>query len=242
MPTPSTFDFITVALLVVVAPLYAKRTYARFLETMRTGSVESRIGEYRGIVWRQWALGLGLVLYWLAMDRPLSALGIALPGGARFALGLGATALGLVLLVLQWRAIVAATGASLESLNKQMEPISSLLPATARELSAFRVVAVTAGICEEVLYRGFFFWFVSVSTGPWLAVLATAVVFGLGHAYQGIAGVVKTGFIGFLGGLSMSSRARSSGRLSCTPLSTSRAVRSDFACFLRFAPTRRASA
>ena len=75
----------------------------------------------------------------------------------------------------------------------------ALLPRTAGERRLFTVVGVTAGICEEWLYRGFFLAVVAaVAGGPPTAVLVVvaAVAFGLAHAYQGLVGVVTTGVLG----------------------------------------------
>lgn len=65
----------------------------------------------------------------------------------------------------------------------------------------FQRLALTAGICEEVLFRGFLLWYLTPVLGVVGAVVAGAVVFGLGHAYQGKAGVMKTGIVGLLAGV-----------------------------------------
>jgi uncharacterized protein len=75
----------------------------------------------------------------------------------------------------------------------------ALLPRTPGERRLFTVVGVTAGVCEEWLYRGFFLAVVAaVAGGPPTAVLVVvaAVAFGLAHAYQGPAGIVATGLLG----------------------------------------------
>ena len=76
----------------------------------------------------------------------------------------------------------------------------ALLPRTSGERRLFTVVGVTAGVCEEWLYRGFF---LAVVVGRWpvgcrpaSSSLIAAVAFGLAHAYQGVAGVVTTGVLG----------------------------------------------
>jgi membrane protease YdiL (CAAX protease family) len=75
----------------------------------------------------------------------------------------------------------------------------AVLPRTAGERRLFTVVGVTAGVCEEWLYRGFFLAVVAAAGGglpTWVLVLAAAVAFGLAHAYQGRAGIVGTGLLG----------------------------------------------
>ncbi len=75
----------------------------------------------------------------------------------------------------------------------------ALLPRTTGERRLFTVVGVTAGVCEEWLYRGFFLAVVAAVGGglpSWALVAIAAVAFGAAHAYQGRAGIVLTGVLG----------------------------------------------
>ncbi|MCW2699511.1 MAG: amino terminal protease family [Blastococcus sp.] len=75
----------------------------------------------------------------------------------------------------------------------------AVLPRTAQERRLFTVVGVTAGVCEEWLYRGFFLAVVAAVAGGLpdaLLVLGAAAAFGLAHAYQGLTGVITTGVLG----------------------------------------------
>ena len=74
-----------------------------------------------------------------------------------------------------------------------------LLPTTAAERRLLAAVAVTAGVTEEVLYRGFLPAEVGallprLGSGGALALAAAA--FGLAHAYQGARNVLLTGIVG----------------------------------------------
>jgi len=77
----------------------------------------------------------------------------------------------------------------------------ALLPRSRGERRLFALVGVTAGVCEEWLYRGFFLAVVA-ALAPGLPavalVLVAGVAFGLAHAYQGLAGVLTTGVFGAL--------------------------------------------
>ena len=75
----------------------------------------------------------------------------------------------------------------------------ALLPRTAGERRLFTAVGVTAGVCEEWLYRGFFLAVVAAIAGglpTGVLVVIAALAFGLAHAYQGRAGVLTTGVLG----------------------------------------------
>jgi uncharacterized protein len=64
--------------------------------------------------------------------------------------------------------------------------VAGIVPSNTLEIAAWIVMAISAGICEETIFRGylqqqFSGWMGHVSIG----VLAQAVIFGLAHAYQG---------------------------------------------------------
>ncbi len=74
-------------------------------------------------------------------------------------------------------------------------------PATRTERRWWVFVAITAGVCEEILFRGFMLHYMHVF--PWtlsltLALLISQVVFGFNHAYQGAGGIAGTAIVGSL--------------------------------------------
>ncbi len=79
-----------------------------------------------------------------------------------------------------------------------------LFPATRAERRWWVLIGLTAGICEEVLFRGFLLHY--LHTSPWqldltLALLVSSLIFGLQHLYQGAKGVIATTLLGALFGL-----------------------------------------
>jgi uncharacterized protein len=77
-------------------------------------------------------------------------------------------------------------------------------PATWTERRWWVLVCITAGVCEETLFRGFMLQYLHVL--PWtlnltLALVISSVIFGLNHLYEGIHGVVGSALAGFLFGL-----------------------------------------
>ena len=80
--------------------------------------------------------------------------------------------------------------------------ITALLPRTTAEMIAFVALSVTAGFCEEFLFRGylqrqFFAWSGRVE----VAVVLQAAVFGIGHLYQGWKGALTITLYGALFGI-----------------------------------------
>jgi uncharacterized protein len=83
-----------------------------------------------------------------------------------------------------------------------VDAAKSMYPKTLPELGVFVVLAVFAGFCEEIIFRGylqrqFTAWTGNVSAG----VVLQAIVFGAGHIYQGWKGVVVISAYGAMFGV-----------------------------------------
>ena len=72
-----------------------------------------------------------------------------------------------------------------------------ILPQTARERPLFLLLALTAGCCEEFVYRGFAMTaFSRAGLRLWSSILISSALFGLGHLYQGGRGAAGTAILG----------------------------------------------
>jgi membrane protease YdiL (CAAX protease family) len=77
--------------------------------------------------------------------------------------------------------------------------LEQLLPETRREKAVFVVLSLSAGLGEEVAYRGFLVPALTLVFGSvWGAALLSSLVFGILHAYQGWLGVVRTALLGMV--------------------------------------------
>jgi uncharacterized protein len=77
-----------------------------------------------------------------------------------------------------------------------------LTPVTGFEMMLFLALSISAGICEELVFRGYLQQQFSRMTGRiWLGVLLSALVFGGAHGYEGIAGVLLITAYGAMFGL-----------------------------------------
>jgi uncharacterized protein len=79
--------------------------------------------------------------------------------------------------------------------------VDSLLPQSVPEILLWVAVSVTAGICEELAFRGFLQrQFHALSGNIVVAVLAQGLVFGVFHSYQGWRNVLVITVLGALYG------------------------------------------
>jgi membrane protease YdiL (CAAX protease family) len=94
-----------------------------------------------------------------------------------------------------WLLALGAQGSS------AAKTVDSLLPQSLLEIVVWIGVSITAGICEELAFRGFLQRQFHALTGSIvLAVLAQGLVFGLFHAYQGWRNVAVISVLGALYG------------------------------------------
>ncbi len=181
----------------ILYPLYGRMTFARVRGQLVAGSL-ARIEVFREILIVQWTATALLALLWLISGRQAAALGLTHGNeGSKAWLAWVLAVLPVAFTALQARS-VSQRAELRQSVRSQLESVRPLMPHNRRELWWFCAVSVTAGICEEVLYRGFLLWWLATGMGlgiVWGAVLST-MAFGLAHAYQGLAGILKTGVLG----------------------------------------------
>ncbi len=80
--------------------------------------------------------------------------------------------------------------------------IQTLLPQRALEIFLWIGVSMSAGICEELVFRGYFQrQFHAYTHSLWVAWLLQALLFGISHGYQGVEACVRIAAYGALFGL-----------------------------------------
>lgn len=180
----ATADHLIVFTFAVLLPSYARYNYPRFKRALESGEPGIRSRQYRRTLLRQWGLEILALTIWLSSGRSLGALGLGVPAGTAFFIGL-VLAAGLAQF---WRTqIRAALGhdKARRRLVEQLRAIAPILPTSALELRLFTALSLTAGICEEILFRGYLIWYLEITIGIAGAMILSSIVFGIGHIYQG---------------------------------------------------------
>lgn len=202
-------DYTFLASLALLFPILGYGSYQRMQKQLAAGVADVRIHSYRKTMILEWSLLGAVLLLWLQENRAPDALGFVPAAGWRFALGL---AVALVIAALfAWQAwnYPRAAPADREKLRGQLESLRDFLPHTRRELRSFWFLSVAAGICEEVVYRGYLIWLLGSFAGTWFAVLGSSAIFALGHSYQGFENMSRI----FLVGLAMAALYLGTGSL-----------------------------
>jgi membrane protease YdiL (CAAX protease family) len=90
-------------------------------------------------------------------------------------------------------------GGKIETMRKQL---GFLTPQTNLELALWYCVSLTAGFCEEIIFRGYLQRQVAaISNSMLVGVLLSAVVFGAAHGYEGPARMILIAIYGLMFGL-----------------------------------------
>lgn len=195
---PGPLDFALVALFSVALPLYSKAvSWPRYLERLRAGVPNARLREYRSTLVEQWMLAAVILLLWAYHTRSWAELGLRAPEGWRLWLGAALVVATAALFRAQVRS-VAARPAARASLRQRLGALDPVLPHTLSEFRTFLALSFTAGVCEELLFRGFFIWVLSPWLTWWGAAVLGTVLFGLAHSYQGRAGMIRAGVAGLV--------------------------------------------
>lgn len=183
----------------VFLPVRGRMRLKKLMENPQIGTRE-RLSLYVSTIAFQWVAAA--VVAWRVWARGLSldALGLVVHGRVRILMAaiVGAATLG----GLQWlnlRRMGRSPGKAREFMRVLAERI---LPQAPLELLAFLALALTAGLCEEFLYRGFAMAALTRAGLPiWAVVLLSSALFGLAHLYQGRGGLVSTLVIGTVFGM-----------------------------------------
>jgi len=196
--TPHAPDHLLVAFVVFAVPWLAVVEYRRLLQALRAGAPGARSRSYRRTILHEWAFGGLVAALWAWSGRPLSSLGLSLDldTGRGAWVGYGLTLAGCALLVAQTVAVWRGADAR-AAIREQVQPFEPLLPHTATESRWFVVVSITAGVCEEVVYRGFFMAYLA-PLGTLSSVALSSLAFGVGHLYLGRTGAIRAGLLGLV--------------------------------------------
>ena len=95
-----------------------------------------------------------------------------------------------------------ALGLARSNLDEVKKTIGFLAPHTGPELLMWLAVCLTAGFCEEVIFRGFFQrQFAALIRSGWGGVVLQALLFGAAHGYQGPRRMAQIAVFGGLFGV-----------------------------------------
>jgi uncharacterized protein len=179
---------------VLVEP-FLRTNFYRNLKKRLSIDPATRILFYRTqVVWElSWIIVIAIIM--IPIDQPLQWLGLTLPNPMGWVI-MAALLLGIGLSTF----LLRRNPGALEAMRRSLESSQIFLPTTPAERKWYAVAAITAGICEELLFRGFLMRYVltTFAIQDWLFIaLISGIIYGLSRAYQGFKGIFQTTLTGF---------------------------------------------
>lgn len=138
----------------------------------------------------QWGLVALVLVYMWILGRDLAEIGLIMTLDWKMIVSLMLAGAILVFIGYQAHLLTRHEDAQ-EKVRKQVRKIAPLIPRNLRQLGGFFMLAITAGICEEILFRGFLIDYLTQYTDIYSAALASSIIFGLAHTYQGLRGILQ---------------------------------------------------
>ena len=192
----TTIDHFFVFGIAIVFPIASFISFRRLLARIAKGEKFKRSELYTSTALSLWGIFAATIALWTFSNRSWADLGINLQLDGAFVFAALLTVAGIVALYLQRRHVMSGDRETLNGYRDQLGTMDVFLPRNGNELGRFYGVSLTAGIVEEVVWRGFLIWYLSFYMPVWAAAVVSSIGFGLAHAYQGIRNVPQVTLVG----------------------------------------------
>ena len=184
----------------VILPWRGRMRMKKLLAVPQVSTVE-RLVLYASTIAFQWVAVA--VVAWRAKAHGFTASQLGLTIQDRSRILVAAVTGALVIAALQWLNLRRVGKLPVEARGSLQALGERILPQSTVELLPYLALAITAGLCEEFLYRGFAIAvLLHIGLQTWAAVLVSSLLFGVAHSYQGRGGMVMTLLIGLVLGSS----------------------------------------
>jgi membrane protease YdiL (CAAX protease family) len=186
-------------ILAVILPWRGHAKMKKLLAQPQIGTME-RLTLYASTIAFQWLMAA--VVAWRSWIHGYTSAQLGLTISDRPRLFTAAIVGGVAIATLQWLNLRRVGKIPIEKRGQLVAIAQRIFPHSTVELPPYFALAITAGLCEEFLYRGFSMAVLTRLGFPvWVVVLLSSLMFGLAHLYQGRAGLVGTLLIGTVLGI-----------------------------------------
>lgn len=188
----------------IVYPWYIGLTYEKVNEKIKLNSAW-RMVDYKKTIFIFWLLAF------LVLGNHAFSDGSKVPLGLSFNPSIIAAIISILIIgivvFLFTRLKVSRENAP--AIREKMKGAYQYLPKNKRELRWFVFLSVSAGVCEELIFRGFLVGFLTQQVNSWIAVVAANLVFAFTHIGSGkqnlfssfVLGLIFSGIYYFTGSL-----------------------------------------
>lgn len=187
---------ILTAYVVLVVPWITWVGYQKARKRVTAGVPDAKVRLYQVLVGEQFITTVMVLVLWYSGRFSAANLGLVVPRSWVW----NVIALVVVVAALTWSSLRLRPKA--EKIRKSMQDgIGALLPGSRPERLWWGAVSAGAGISEELMYRGFILYYLSLylpHLNALARVLLSSLAFGVAHIYQGWQGAVAAGILGLV--------------------------------------------
>lgn len=183
----SLVDSFMLAVIVIGLPLETLLNLKKTRADLASNAPGVRVKHYTSTIMLLWAVGLPILVIWAASGRDWGTLGFQIETGLMPLSGWLLAALMMVYFIYQFLLVSASEKVRMqfrEGLAKDAV-MSGFMPQAPEERHLYNLLSMTAGINEEIIFRGFLIWAFGLYLPLWAAALAALIVFTVLHLYQG---------------------------------------------------------
>lgn len=183
----SLVDIVMLAVIVIGLPLETLLTLKSGRAELASGKPGVRIKRYTQTIFLLWGLALPIIILWATSGRDWAALGFQVQSGTIAIAGWALAGLMAIFFVYQLALVTRSASVRDDFRNglAKDEIMSNFMPQTEAERRVFNLMGVSAGIAEEIIFRGYLIWALSLFMPVWVAATGALLVFTLLHLYQG---------------------------------------------------------
>jgi membrane protease YdiL (CAAX protease family) len=182
------------AYIVLIEPLLRINFFRLYKKQLKIDSSALLLFYRTQILW-EWSWVIVLVIIVAPASIPLAALGFTPPNPLGWII-MAALLLGIGLSIV----LIRRSPGAIASMQNSLEASAILLPSTPTERKWYAATAITAGICEELLYRGFLIPYLhyNFQVQDWTVIaILSGIIYGLSRLYQGFKGFSQAALTGF---------------------------------------------
>ncbi|MBY0123057.1 CPBP family intramembrane glutamic endopeptidase [Bacillus sp. S/N-304-OC-R1] len=189
------FGIILLIFLIGIYPFWDKKYTKRLEETL---DEKDRIAYFKYVIYSEWAVTFIILIAVYLSGTAFAQIGLGLPG--EDASQFSGMIVGFIIGILVMIFVLMRLPFYRKYQEAQTSSVSYLVPTGKIDKRLAILVALTAGICEEIIYRGFLLHLLALPPFQLegnLILIVGAAIFGIAHYYQGWKGVLLTGLVGF---------------------------------------------
>lgn len=193
---PHWVDHIVAFVFCIALPLYAARQRIKGTTTIVFSSNQKK-QIYLSGSFSLFVMGAIVISVWLIFHRPLADLGLTQPGNFKSWWWL---AIIFVFVYLFDTLITLSSKKSIDETVDNWKKRTPFLPTKKSELPEYFLLCFSAGVFEEIVYRGYLinyclYLFEGYEYQQMIAVVLPALAFSVAHFYQGAKAVLKIFFL-----------------------------------------------